>query len=127
MLSKEQEDQLTGEAECFLHFHPKIAQDQRDLREQDSVRSSVPITADATLDENTFFADVDTSAGSVTITMPATGNELEYHITKTTALGVVNIVPAAGETIIGSTAGVTIQYQWTSLHFKAIPGGWKIV
>lgn len=118
--------QLVGETECFIHRHPREPSDfidRVDLMAAEPVRDVVGVTTyDITRADELLL--VDTSASSVTIQTPAASRGREFQIVKMTPQNALIVLPAAGETILGSTSGAIIYGQFTSLHLKAISGGY---
>lgn len=127
MIDESQTAQLVGGGECFLHYHP---QEPLNFDDHVDVMASDPVTevnANYTPTSTDYTILVDTSAGDVTITMPIAANGREYQIVKVSAANRLFIVPAATETIIGSLTGVIVYNIFTSLHHKAVTGGWIFV
>ena len=115
-------DQLVGNGYCFVHVHPKVPLDFTDITQLEAVQPSNPVSGDYELTRADSLVFVDTSAGSVTLTMPLAAKGREFQITKMTGGNAVWIVPTAPDRILGSTVGVALYNQYSSLHFKAVEG-----
>lgn len=119
MLEQDELDQLRGGAECRIHYHPKDFPDINDLVNLQAVNPGLPVTGDVTLGNEDSLILVDTSGGDITITMPPAASGREYQIIKTDAAFIIYVVPAAGETILGSATGIAITLFGTCVHLKA--------
>lgn len=119
-LREDEIDQLTHGAECRIHFHPKEFPDIDDLVNLQAVNPGVTISVDYTAQNADSLLTVDTSAGDITLTLPAPQNGREYQIIKTTSAYTLYVVPVAPYTILGSTIGVSISEYSTCIHFKAV-------
>lgn len=108
--------QLTGQAECYIHFHPRQALDQVSAAQlEDATRIKAVTAATYTVlasDEQLSFAQ------TCTITLPPAAKGKEYHITLTASGATLTINPTSPDTIMGDTS-MLIEEQWTSLHLKA--------
>ena len=85
-------------------------------------------TADYTITTSDYAVDVDTTAGAVTITLPATpANGAQYVITKITTDANVLTIGRNGKNLQGSAANVTTtsgsrpSYTW---QYDSTSGGW---
>ena len=119
-LSDHQMAQLIGGGECFIHVHPKEVLGFSEILELAEAWPERTIDGDTTLTVDDYHVLVDTSAASVTITMPLASKGREFHITKLTPQNALWIIPTPPDTIIGSTVGIVLYNQFSSLHFKAI-------
>ena len=115
-------DQLVGNGYCFVHVHPKVPLDFTDLVQLGAVQPSSPITGDYELTRSDSLVLADTSAGSITVTMPLAARGREFQITKVTPQNALWIVPTAPDRILGSAIGVVLYNQYSSLHLKAVEG-----
>lgn len=121
-LTPNEVDQLVGNGYCFMHVHPKVPLDFSDITQLESVQPSNPITGDYELTRADSLVLVDTSAGSITVTMPLAAKGREFQITKMTPQNALWIVPTPPDRILGSAVGVVLYNQYSSLHFKAVEG-----
>ena len=97
----------------------------------DETRQSYGVTGDYTLTLADGMIEVDTSTAPVTITLPGAGEDLvaekrEFTVKKSTAGNYLRILPTGSDTIDYST-GVIVYNRGTSLTFRAVTGGWRIV
>ena len=97
----------------------------------DTTRGAYSITSSMTLGTEDDVVLVDTSAGDVTITLPAISDAMvrlkrEYVVVKTIAANTVTIMPTGADTIRGA-ASTTISTQWASLRFRATSGNWVVI
>ncbi len=88
------------------------------------------ITTNTQLDSDDGLVLVDTSGGSITITLPPIGaafleDHKEFHVKKTATANVLYI--ESTENIDDSAVGVSVRGTNTSLTFRASSAGWKIV
>lgn len=119
MLDPRQEQALIGGGDCFEHYHSEDRRaTQQQMNQLQGILNQTTATANTTLLDHHDHVLVDTSAGSITITLPVGKDGKEYEITKTAAANTVTIVPSGTDTILGAT-GVVILYQWTSVRLKA--------
>lgn len=94
-------------------------------------REAYSITSATTLQIDDDVVLVDTSGGSVTVTLPAVTdamiyNRQEHEVVKTSASNTMTIVPSGSDTVVGTTS-VAATIQWTALRFRAISGGWVLI
>lgn len=119
----EQRAQLIGFGECFVHTHPK---EELGFQDRLDLANAAPITYVTTTTYSPTTKDeillVDTTGGSVTITMPLANKGREFQVIKVAGGNPVYIVPTAPNTVVGSDMGVTFNNLYTSLHLKAILG-----
>lgn len=122
-LTPEQLAQLVGFGICNIHTHP---QEVLGFSDQLSLMRAMPYVAISTTpyspNSKDFILLVDATAGPVTINLPIADKGREFYVIKTAGSYPVSIVPAAGETIIGSASGVTFSGIGTSIHVKAFVG-----
>ena len=122
-LSDEQIAQLIGGGECFIHIHPKEPLDFTDSLE---LMAAEPITnVTSPTYTPTKFEEMllcDTTNNNITITLPLAFNGREFYVVKMAPQHTVYVLPTPPDTILGSTVGVEILNQFTSIHFKAIAG-----
>jgi hypothetical protein len=116
--------QLTGGGVCFIHHHPKEVLGFAERLELMEATPVNVVTGDYTLTKADEILLVDTSSASITITMPLAEKGREFQIIKYAPQNALWIVPTAPDTIIGSATGVVLYNQFSSLHFKAVTGGW---
>lgn len=89
------------------------------------------VTANYTVTASDELLLVDTTAGSLTVTLPLIGETMiagkfEVSIKKATAGNVLTILPT-GADLIDDELSVIITAHNTSLTFKATTDGWRIV
>lgn len=119
-LTREQIAQLTGQGECFLHSHPKELLIFADLVQLMLAEPQTEVSSATYTPTNTdSVLLVDTSAFSVTVTLPALTNGREYKVVKVSPANALYVVPEAPGTVLGSTAGVVLYNDYSSLHLKA--------
>jgi hypothetical protein len=97
----------------------------------DVTRGAYPVTSSMTLGADDDVVLVDTSAGDVTITLPAISDAMvrlkrEYEVVKVDAANALTIVPTGGDTVVGEPDAL-VTVQWTALRFRATPGEWVII
>ncbi len=127
MLLQDQELRLVSGGDCPDHNHSYDRTPTHDfLVGLQGIASVAPTTGNVTLGDNDDHVLVDTTAGTVTVTLPRATSGREYEVTKVTAPNSVNVVPSGTDTVLGTT-GVTWASQWTSIRFKAITGGWVAI
>lgn len=115
--------QLTNQAECYIHTHPRNALDQISASELEAATPVKPVTA-ATY--TLTASDEQISVGQTcTVTLPPAQKSKEYHITLT-ANATLTVVPDGADTIMGDTS-LQCYAQWTSLHLKAATGNWILI
>lgn len=120
ILTPNEVDQLVGNGYCFTHTHPKAVLDFTDLIQLEAVQPSNIVTNDHTLTRGDSSVLVDTSTNSVTVVMPLAAKGREFQITKMAKQNAIWIVPTAPERILGSTQGVVLYNQYSSIHLKAV-------
>jgi len=124
-MNPNQEAELTGGGDCFLHHHSADqAPSQELLHGLQMVASQKPISSDTTLVGTEDFVLVDTTAQSLNITLPRAINGLEREIMKLVNPNTIVVLPQGTDTILG-TSGVTISSGGASLRFKAIGTDWR--
>jgi len=97
----------------------------------DDTLGAYAVTGNKTLDSLDDVVLVDTSAGGVTVTLPAISDEMvrnkrEFEVVKTKAANVLTIVPTGADTILGEPDAV-VTVQWTALRFRATPANWVVI
>lgn len=118
--------QLTNQAECYIHTHPREALDQISGIQLQEAQPDIVVTDGTTLTAANDFVSINPNNGRVTIYLPPATRSKEYHITMT-GEGELVIEPDGAETICGED-NVTLHIQWTSLHLKSDNNGnWLIV
>ena len=116
--------QLVGNGECFIHKHPKEVLGFTEILELSQAWPERTIDSDTTLTVGDYHAIVDTSAASVTITLPLASKGREFHITKLTPQNALWIIPTPPDTILGSAVGIVLYNAYSSLHMKATSYDW---
>ncbi len=115
-LDSYQHQQLTGQAECYIHTHPRDPLNQASQAELENASRVKPVTA-ATY--SLTAADEQISiAQTCTVTLPPAARGKEYHVTLIVSGATLTIVPTSPDTIMGDTSLVAT-IRWTSLHLKA--------
>lgn len=121
-LTSEQFSQLVGGGECFIHRHPK---DPSSFLDRISLSSAMPrrtITSSPyTVASSDELILVDTTGSDVIINLPSLTNGREFQIAKVAGGNIVYVVPAALETIIGNSMGISFRNDGTSVKLKNIP------
>lgn len=125
--SDEQFSQLVGGGECHIHTHPKEQLDFSDRLELMLAEPFHEVSSNYTMTKGDELLMVDTTAGDVTITLPLAANGREFQVVKKVNANALFIVPTPTNNIIGSTDGVVVYNRFTSLHIKAIPGGYILI
>lgn len=128
-LTDQEFSMLVGLGACPLHYHEP---DPATFNDRLQLSSAQPVTnISASGIYSVTRADelllCDTSSGIITIQLPAAANGREFQIAKTSAANALIIVPESGDTILGSTEGLVIYGKFTSLHLKAIAGGYILL
>ena len=126
-LTDQQLSQLVGQGECFIHFHPK---DPYGLADRLGLMAAEPVTTvtgDHTLSGREELILVDTTAQSITVTLPVAAKGREYQIVKVSSKNALYIIPANPDTVCGGTSGLVVYNAYTSLHLKAITGGYILI
>lgn|SRR5574337_509646 len=126
-LSAEQFAQLVGNGECHIHSHPKEQLDFSDRLELMVAEPDRGISSNTTLTKADELVKVDTTTANVTITLPPADKGREFQIVKIATPNVAYVVPTAPDTVLGSATGVVIYNQFTSIHLKAVSGGYILV
>ncbi len=123
MLDPRQVAELTGGADCFLHWHST----DRVLRHEDvsalqelTWGKAVSGAYTATDNDNVLLC---ASGGTVTLPLAKAGREYEVVMTGTTN---VTVNFTGTDTIYGNTS-VLLNLQGMALHFKAVSGGWILI
>lgn len=115
-LDQYQFGQLTGQAECYIHRHPKDVLDQNSLSQLEDAARVKPVTTAA---YQLTAADEQISvAQTCIVTLPPAARGKEYHITLTVAGATLTILPTSPDTIMGEPDSI-VTIRWTSLHLKA--------
>lgn len=85
-------------------------------------------TANYTITTTDYAVDVDTSGGSVTITLPvAPANGVQYVITKVTTDGNTLTIARNGKKLQNATANITttsVNFPSYTLQYDSTAGGW---
>jgi hypothetical protein len=123
VLDQYQHQQLTGQAECYIHFHPRVPLDQTSAAELENATRVKAITLPYTL----TAADEQVSVSATgTLTLPPVARGKEYHVTLVTAGDTLTIVPTSPDTVMGDTSLIAT-VQWTSFHLKADSTNWFLI
>lgn len=127
MIDARQAQELVGGGDSLLHYHlsdriPTHAT-LHGLQEVAVVRS---VSANTTLTYEDDYVLVDTTAGSVAITLPASKAGKEFEIIKIAAANSVTVDGDGSETICGSTT-MLLTTQWSAANMKAVAGGWVLI
>jgi hypothetical protein len=126
-LSNQQLSQLVGGGECYIHTHPKEILGFTERLELMEAAPVITVTGDYTAGARDEIIIVDTTLLSITITLPLAAKGREFQIVKGTEQNALYVAPIAPDTIIGSVMGVVVYSAFTSLHFKAVTGGWILL
>lgn len=127
MIDEAQASQLIGGGECFLHFHPQEPLQFDDAIDLMESAPTITITDDYSPTSNDYLILCDTTNNDIRITMPLAGFGREYQIVKVAEANRVFIDPTSPDHVRGSLTGLIIYNIYTSLHLKAITGGWILV
>lgn len=127
MINPDQEAQLIGSGECFLHVHPQEVLDFDDLLDLMVSQPVNTITGDYEPTKADYLILCDTSLNDIRITMPLAALGREFQIVKISEANRVFIDPTPPDHIRFSLTGAIIYNIGTSLHLKAITGGWIFV
>ena len=125
MLTEYERQQLTNQAECFIHYHPRAPLDQTSGIELQASQPAEEITDGSTLTIGQDVVSIDPAGGAVSLILPPAVSSKEYHITMI-GTGTLTITPDGTDTIVGEPDAV-VTLQWTSLHLKADNNGNWIV
>lgn len=123
ILTDNEVDQLAGNGYCYIHTHPREPLNFSDRLQLMFVEPTEPVTGDYELTRADELVLVDTSLQSVTITLPLAARGREYRITKMFPQNAIRIVPTAPDRVLGSSTGVVLYNQYSSLHLKALYDG----
>ena len=116
MIDSYQLQQLVGQTECYIHFHPRQQLDQISHTELEASSPVKEVTA-ATYSLTSSDEQISV-AQTCTVTLPPAVKGKEYHVTLTVAGATLTLVPTSPDTIMGDT-DLVATIQWTSLHLKA--------
>ena len=127
-LTDQEFSMLVGLGACPLHYHEP---DPATFNDRLQLSSAQPVTNISTAGTYTVTrADelllCDTSSGIITIQLPVAASGREFQIVKTVEPNALIIKPETGEAITGST-GLVIYGRYTSLHLKAVVGGYILI
>lgn len=113
--------QLRGQTECFIHRHPR---EDLDFQDRLALMQAAPITTvslstyDLARSNELILAD--TTANNVALALQESFVGREFQVIKTAASNKVQLLPAAGGWVNGSTTGIEYTAQWGSLTVKCI-------
>ena len=122
MLTPDEEAQLRGNAECFIHFHTPQPLNQSDGAELQAAATQNTVTGNYSLTERDDFILADTTSGNIVITLPLAAEGREYEIVKVAVPNRLDVVPTGSNTVLWST-GVSIYNRGTAIRFKATDSG----
>lgn len=125
MITEFERQQLTNQAECFIHTHPRVPLDQLSATQLQEATPSLTVADGDTLTAAQDFVSIDPAGGAVTLYLPPAERSKEYHITMI-GTGTLTITPDGTDTICGEVDAI-MEIQWTSLHLKADNAGNWIV
>lgn len=128
-LTEQEFSMLVGLGPCPLHYHEP---DPATFNDRLQLSSAQPVTNVSTAGiYSVTRADelllCDTSSGIITVQLPVSANGREFQVVKIAEPNALIIRPEAGENITGSTEGLVIYGKYTSLHLKAISGGYILI
>lgn len=127
MITESQESELVSGGDCRSHFHLEDrVPTQAFLHGLQTVVSRKTYTGDTTLTSSDDYALVDTRTATITVTLPQIRSSLEVEVLKLYSQNVLVVIPASGDTIMGST-GITVSSGGSALHFKAFGTDWRLV
>jgi hypothetical protein len=97
----------------------------------DATRPAYSVTGDTTLGASDEVVLVDTSGGSVTITLPEISNDMivekrEFEVVKIDAANTLTIDCTGTDTIVGEPDAI-VTVQWTALRVRATTGNWALI
>lgn len=127
-LTEQEFSMLVGLGPCPLHYHepdPATFNDRLQLSSAQPV-TNISTTGTYTVTRADELLLCDTSSGIITLQLPVSANGREFQIVKTAEPNALIIKPEPGEAITGST-GLVIYGKYTSLHLKAVVGGYILV
>lgn len=120
---------LTGLGQCPLHYHepePATFNGRLQLAAAQPVTGvSAPGTYLVTRADELLLCD--TSSGIITVQLPLAARGREFQVVKTAEPNALIVMPEAGESITGNFSGLIIYGKYTSLHLKAITGGYILI
>lgn len=125
MISPFQEELLTNQGDCPLHYHVTDRTPTHDTVSgiQASTNQVTPTGSTyAVTDKDDHILCYQT----MTVTLPRSRGGREYEVTFLGTSGMVTVVPTGTDTILGY-ASVYLSVYGTSLRFKSIAGGWIII
>lgn len=123
-LSNEDVHQLTGGGDCNLHSHSADRLVTSETINQYEAQKKVRFISaddDALYTDNIIVAD--TTAGDITISLPAAKGGKEFIFVKAAAGNDLVAECSGTDTIFGSTS-TTVVTLGASIRLKAITGGW---
>ena len=120
MITPEQESQLIGGGEIFLHSHPHMVTLDQFYRMQE-LETVVTVTANYTVLSSDYIVYVNTTAGAVTVYLPVAGNGRHVIISRIAGANNVTVQPQSGETVNGASSYI-ISTSYSPLRIKAMKG-----
>lgn len=124
-MNPSQEHALCSGGETTLHSHPHtVTLDQ--LHRMQQLQTQKIVSENTTLTGNNDIVFVDTSAGNVTVTLPAVSFGQEFTIVKVSALHTLTIAATSPNTVDGASS-ISYTTQNTVRTYKAGSADWQSV
>lgn len=118
-------EELTGGGKCHKHYHETILTHD-DLEKIQTLDKIVNITANyAALYEDDIIV-ADSTAGSVTVTLPLAKGQRQYIVSKAVATNNVVVNFSGGQNCFGQTS-ITLVALGAVARFRAHNNGWILV
>ena len=127
MLTAAQESNLTSAGDCFEHWHSQdraVVHSDIGQLQRLGIITEVTSSGDIKLPQDVLLCD--TTASSLTISLPVAPKGTEIEIVKTASPNVLTIQPTSPDLIYGQSS-VLVYNIGTALRFKSIQGGWILV
>ena len=120
---------LTGLGQCPLHYHEPEPATFNSRLQLAAAEPTTDIVAAGTylVTRADELLLCDTSSGIITVQLPLAARGREFKVVKTAEPNALIILPEAGESITGSFSGLAVYGKYTSLHLKAITGGYILI
>ena len=115
-------EELTGGGKCHKHFHETLLTHD-DLEKVQTLHKIADVSANYTVLEDDDIIVVDTSGGSVTVTLPLAKGQREYIVSKSVAANSVVVNFSGGQNCFGQ-ASITLLVFGAVARFKAHNNGW---
>lgn len=123
-LSDEQVVQLTSGGDCPLHHHRADTLPNNDtVQRLSDVENWRSVATSQTLLRDDDYILADSTAGTVTLTLPNARNGKKITITKVVAANTVTVAAASGYNVLGA-GSVNLTAAWEVLRLKLFDDTW---